>query len=118
MHRVDSENIYLRVIDTLIEVQLHTVQTRLNIQIKGHSTVFCLLQRQHLEIYFMPYLVKSKFHVFNLSLIVWLPREGIHRYFTLLKIILSNVKYLCVQLLYLTLAKTTSEKPQYLMPQI
>ena len=26
----------------------------------------------------MPYLVKSKFHVFNLSLIAWLPREGIH----------------------------------------
>ena len=106
MHRVDSENIYLRVIDTLIEVQLHTVQTQLNIQIKGHSTVFCLLRRQHLEIYFMPYLMKSKFHVFNLSLIVWLPREGIHT---------GTLYY---SKLYLTLAETTSEKPQYLMQQI
>ena len=106
MHRVDSENIYLRVIDTSIEVQLHTVQTQLNIQIKDHSTVFCLLRRQHLEIYFMPYLMKSKFHVFNLSLIVWLPREGIH---------IGTLNY---SKLYLTLAETTSEKPQYLMQQI
>ena len=100
MHRVDSENIYLRVTDTLIEVQLHTVQTWLIVQIKGHSTVFCLLQRQHLEMYFMPYLVKSKFQVFNSPLIVWLLREGIH------------TGILHYSKLYLTLAETTSEKPQ------
>ena len=85
---------------------MHTVQTQLIIQIKGHSTVFCPLQRRHLEIYFMLYLVKSKFHVFNLSLIVWLPREGIHT---------GTLHY---SKLYLTLAETTSEKPQYLMQQI
>ena len=56
--------------------------------------------------HFMPYLVKSKFHVFNLSLIVWLPREGIHT---------GTLHY---SKLYLTLAETTSEKPQYLMQQI
>ena len=54
----------------------------------------------------MPYLVKSKFHVFNLSLIVWLPREGIHT---------GTLHY---SKLYLILVETTSEKPQYLMQQI